>query len=167
MTAPASTSREALPLLGGILFGVAAGLPLSGLVGGFVMYLLVKDAETEARQGWELVPVVVASKALAAGDLVTHETMAQRLIPAQLVTESVVKPDSAHFLVDQTLTAPFAAGEPLRWGYFEVGSSSFNASAPQVLTDECKRAQASRPDVSRRERTAEEIRARLLKKGPR
>ncbi|MFP2904418.1 SAF domain-containing protein [Pyxidicoccus sp. 3LFB2] len=167
MTAPAPTSKGLRLLLGGVFVGLMMGLPLTGLVGGILAHVLVTEAADDARKGWELVPVIVASKALASGDPVTYEAIAERRLPARLVTSSFVKPDSARYIVSQALIAPLAAGEPLRWGSFEVGAPSFKAGAPQVLGEECKRAHDARPAASRPEQSAEQIRARLLEEAPR
>lgn len=100
--------------------GAALGLGMGGLVGGALSFVLTKKAEVEAHRGWNLMPVVVAARPLAPGTLVTMEDFSQRSIPEQLATASVVKPDSASYVLNQAVLVPVAAGEPLRWAYFEV-----------------------------------------------
>ncbi|MDX2014782.1 MAG: SAF domain-containing protein [Myxococcaceae bacterium] len=86
-----------------------------GLVGGAAAWTLAKRAELNARRGWYLVPVVVAAKDLTPGTLVTMETVTQRSIPEQFVTDSTVKPDSVKDVIGRPVTSPVAAGEALRW----------------------------------------------------
>jgi flagella basal body P-ring formation protein FlgA len=41
-------------------------------------------------------------------------------VPEQFVTTSVVKPDSASYIVDQKLLVPVQAGDPMLWSHFET-----------------------------------------------
>lgn len=120
--------------------GAALALPLGGAVGGAVSYVLAKKAEVEARRGWNLVPVVVAARPLAPGAQVQFEDISQRPVPEQFVTASVVKPDSASYVVKQAVLVPVAAGEPLRWAYFEVTKAASDEGAAGWLDSEEERA---------------------------
>ncbi len=66
-----------------------------------------------------LVPVVVALRDLPAGTVITFEVIAQRLVPKSAVTVSIVKPDSASYVVNQRTRLPILAAEPLLWAFFE------------------------------------------------
>ncbi len=100
-----------LPLLAALVLGLLAGA---------VAFWGIKRTEAEVRQGWNLVPVVVATRDLREGTLVTREMMAQRSIPEQFATTSVVKPDLASYLDNQKLLVPVQAGDPFLWTQFET-----------------------------------------------
>lgn len=123
--------------------GAALGLGMGSLVGGALSFVLTKKAEAEAHRGWDLVPVVVAAQAVAPGAEVTMEDITQRSIPEQLVTASVVKPDSASYVVKQQVLVPVAAGEPLRWGYFEVSKARGDDAPGKWLLEADERAACS------------------------
>lgn len=65
-----------------------------------------------------LVPVVVAVTDLPENTVVTLKMLSQRSIPAQLVTPSQVKPDSASSIVNQRLVVPLKSGESVLWSHF-------------------------------------------------
>ncbi|MFZ5441791.1 MAG: Flp pilus assembly protein CpaB [Myxococcota bacterium] len=113
---------------------LAAGLALLGF--GITFSALAK-AEADVRRGWNLVPVVVASTELSEGTVVTMEHLSQRSVPEQFVTSSVIKPDSASFVVGQRVMVAVAAGDPLLWSQFET-SRAMEHLAARVL----KRARA-------------------------
>lgn len=120
--------------------GAVIALPLGGAVGAAFGFVLAKKAEVEARRGWNLVPVVVAARPLAPGAEVQFEDISQRSVPEQFVTASVVKPDSASYVVRQPVLVPVAAGEPLRWSYFEATKATSEAGAAGWLDSEEERA---------------------------
>ncbi len=99
------------PLLIALVLGVLAGL---------VAYGAIKAREHEVRKGWNLVPVVVAAADIAEGSILAYEMIAQRPIPEQFVTSSVVKPDSVQYVVNQKVLVPIQAGDPLLWTHFET-----------------------------------------------
>lgn len=83
-------------------------------------YVRMRRAEQAIRHDWSLVPVVVAAQDLPEGTLVTMEMITQRNVPEQFVTSSVVKPDSASYIVNQRTLFPLQAGDPLLWTAFET-----------------------------------------------
>ena len=91
-----------------------------GLVAFLVSFSAIKKREADVRKGWNLVPVVVASVDVSEGTVVTMEMISQRSIPEQFVTSSVVKPDSASYVVNQKVLVPLQAGDPLMWSQFET-----------------------------------------------
>jgi pilus assembly protein CpaB len=78
------------------------------------------DARAAEPPSGSWVPIVVAARDLPAGSTVTFDDIQQRSVPAELVTSSVVKPDSANFIVNQKLLVPVLAGDPLLWSFFET-----------------------------------------------
>jgi pilus assembly protein CpaB len=97
----------------------------------------VKKREADVRKGWNLVPVVVAAVDLSEGTVVTMEMVSQRSIPEQFVTSSVVKPDSASYIVNQKVLVPLQAGDPLLWSQFET-----TRAAERLSTKVMKKARA-------------------------
>lgn len=107
----------------GFASGAMVGLALLCLGGGGG-YVWVKKAYADARKGWNLVPVVVAAVDIPEGATVTMEMISQRWVPEQFVTSSIVKPDSASYIVNQVALVPMIAGDPLLWSTFEAKQSS-------------------------------------------
>ncbi|MHB8878874.1 MAG: Flp pilus assembly protein CpaB [Myxococcaceae bacterium] len=91
-----------------------------GLLAGVVAYSAIKKKEADVRRGWNLVPVVVAASDISEGTVVTFDMISQRSVPEQFVTSSVVKPDSASYVVNQKVLVPVQAGDPLLWSQFET-----------------------------------------------
>lgn len=162
-----STPRKPLHkgmLAGGIVVGLGVGLVVGGFGAGFAAFTLVKKAEKEARAGWVLVPVVVAARDLEPGEPVAVTDMQQRSVPEQLVTSSVVRPESATFLVDQKLSVPVQQGEPLRWTYFATAAEKIKPEEVR-LSEECQRALDQQPGRPELDRTVTQIRERLVAEG--
>ncbi len=115
-------------------FFVGAGISVAlflvlGVIGGFAGYSAVKKAEHDARKGWNLVPVVVAAQDISENSVVAMEMISQRSIPEQFVTSSVVKPDSASYIVNQKVLVPVQAGDPLLWSQFETTKAAERLSS--------------------------------------
>ncbi|SEU18504.1 Flp pilus assembly protein CpaB [Stigmatella erecta] len=91
-----------------------------GLLAGIVAYSAIKKKEADVRRGWNLVPVVVAAQDIPEGTVISFEMISQRSVPEQFVTSSVVKPDSANYVVNQKVLVPLQAGDPLLWSQFET-----------------------------------------------
>lgn len=115
-----TNSRQGNSFLAGLLLGGVVGLAISMLLVGTAGFLWVKKKATDARRGWNLVPVVVASQDIPEGTVVTFDMINQRSMPEQFVTSSIVKPDSATYIVNQRILVPVQAGDPLLWSQFET-----------------------------------------------
>jgi pilus assembly protein CpaB len=100
-----------------------------GLLAGVVSYSAIKRKEKEVRAGWNLVPVIVAAQDIVEGASITYEMIAQRPIPEQFVTSSVIKPDSANYIVGQKVLVPIQAGDPLLWSQFETSKATERLSS--------------------------------------
>jgi serine/threonine-protein kinase len=74
--------------------------------------------------GEELVPIVVSAVDLPVGTVVTMDMLQQRVRPARLVTPSIVTPDAVSAIVDQRLTVPVLAGDPMLWTHFDAATQS-------------------------------------------
>jgi pilus assembly protein CpaB len=116
-----------------------------GLFAGIIAYSAIKKKESDVRKGWNLVPVVVAAVDISEGTVVTMEMVSQRSIPEQFVTSSVVKPDSASYVVNQKVLVPLQQGDPLLWSQFET-----TKAAERLSTKVQKKARAITIDAKSR-----------------
>jgi pilus assembly protein CpaB len=64
-------------------------------------------------------------------------------VPEQFVTSSVVKPDSASYVVNQKVLVPVQAGDPLLWSQFET-----TKAAERLSTKVAKKARALTVDMA-------------------
>ena len=81
-------------------------------------YLQQRQALIKARRGWDLVPIVVAGEDLEEGTVLLPSMIAQRPMPSQFVTASVVKPENYSYVVGQKLVVSLKKGDPLMWVEF-------------------------------------------------
>ena len=94
------------------VLGVAAGIAVTAIAG---------IPRLKKRTGCgDYVPVVVLAVDVPAGTPITFDMISQRSIPEALSTASLVKPDSASFVLHQRLLVGLKAGDMLRWGDFGV-----------------------------------------------
>jgi Flp pilus assembly protein CpaB len=137
----------------GVLSGFAVGflvLVLALFVGG---YAWAQKKVREAKEGWNLVPVVVAAQDIPEGTVVTFDAISQRSVPEQFVTSSVVKPDSVSYIVDQKILVPVQAGDPLLWSQFETKKKTGGLVAARdipvgaKLTEEDMEARGMDPEI--------------------
>ncbi len=105
---------------------IALGLGLLAAVAATTAWELAKR---NVRRGWNLVPVAVASREIPEGTMVTIEMIAQRAVPEQFVTSSVIKPEAASYVVNQQVLVPLQPGDPLLWSQFATTKASDRLSA--------------------------------------
>lgn len=91
-----------------------------GLLAGIIHVSAVRKERADARKGWNVVPVVVAAQDIPEGTVISYDMVAQRPVPDQFVTSSVVKPDSVTYVVGQKVLVPLQQGDPLLWSQFET-----------------------------------------------
>ncbi len=114
------------------------------VVGGAMAFSAIKKQERDVRSGWNLVPVVVAAVDIPEGTVVSMDMVSQRSVPEQFVTSSVVKPDSASYVVNQKVLVPVQAGDPLLWSQFET-----SRAAERLATRVQKKARAITIDAGK------------------
>ena len=148
--------------IGGMFTGIAVGVVAVGLSTGFFGYLRVKAATAAVRRGWALTTVVVAAEDLHPGEKVVFERISQRNIPEQIVTSSVIKPDSASYVLNLPLSVPVKAGDPMLWSDFAFSNpgKDVRKTDPPVF-EECQKAVGWSADATA-DATAEAIRARVV-----
>ena len=93
-----------------MLLGLLVGVPL----GGGLATLLVSRLQASTNQAWALVPVLVASREVAAGAVVRPDDLVESTFPGPLVTPSCATPDTKGRFVGQTMRWPVTAGVVLR-----------------------------------------------------
>lgn len=86
-----------------------------GLLAFFVSYSAIERKKAEAKEGWNLVPVLVANVDISEGTTLTSEMLAQNSIPEQFVTASVVTPAGHGTVVGQKVLVTLNRGDPLLW----------------------------------------------------
>jgi Flp pilus assembly protein CpaB len=117
----------------GAFSGGLIGFVVSALLVGMGGYAWVKKKEAEVRRGWNLVPVIVAAQDIPEDSVVTYDVISQRVVPEQFVTRSVVKPDSAQYIVKQRLLVPVQKGDMLLWSQFATQSQAQGLVAARDL----------------------------------
>ncbi len=115
--------RGKMPLIIAVALGSVAGL---------VSYSAVKRQAREARAGWNLVPVMVAAGEITEGSLLSWDNLAQRPVPEQFVTPSVVKPENASYIVGQKLLVPLQSGDLLTWSQLDAARTAERVSSTIV-----------------------------------
>jgi hypothetical protein len=101
-----------------ITLGVVVGLMMGCMAGGGAGWVVKTKIGNGARD-WQLVPVVVAAVDIEDDTVITFDMISQRSVPERFSTHSIVKPDSASYVVNQPVHAPLKAGDPLLWPEFE------------------------------------------------
>jgi Flp pilus assembly protein CpaB len=112
-----------------------AGLVLSSVGVAAAAFLAVTPRLEAMRKAWALTPVVVMAEDLRMGEPVIYDVISQRSIPAQFVTDSMVKPSDAPFVVGRPATMALQKGDVLLMGVFADHSAPdacFMAIAPKV-----------------------------------
>lgn len=104
----------------GVLLGLLSALLVLCVLSA-VGFAFVQARRAEARKGWNTVPILVAAVDVAPGERLVVEKLSQRSIPEQFVTSSVVKPDSASYVLNGTVRARLYAGDPVRWADVDDG----------------------------------------------
>lgn len=96
------------------------------------------------------VTVVIFTRELLPGDVVRMEDLARLDIDERFATASMVKPDSANFVVGQPIMVPAFAGDVAQWPMFDVPAEG----APDCL--EATKSEASAADLLARIRASVE-----------
>jgi Flp pilus assembly protein CpaB len=85
-------------------------------------YLGYGYALNAAREGWNLVPIVVVAVDVDANATITTDMVAQRAIPSQFANANVIRPAQYSFVIGQKVLVGLRKGDPLRWTQFELPS---------------------------------------------
>jgi pilus assembly protein CpaB len=96
---------------------IAMGLALAAAA---TAYIGIKSEQTRLMREWKKTSVVVASRDIQEGTVLSVDMIAERDIPEQFVTSSVVRPGSVDAVINQKVVVPLQAGDPLLWTQFET-----------------------------------------------
>lgn len=94
---------------------IAIGL---GLVAALLAHRTLKHKEEKIKEGWTLVPVVVANRDIVEGSVLDYEMVARMDMPDRFVTPSVVKPGQFEKVIGQKLMVPVQRGDLILWSHF-------------------------------------------------
>jgi pilus assembly protein CpaB len=111
------------------------------VLGGGAVYLsnkVIRDRmnllEEEAKRGKKMVKIVVPTKDLERGDVITPDAMAMRDVPQDFVSHLAVKPEQFDDLINQRLSSPIKRGEALTQMHTEgAGARLFSATLRKGL----------------------------------
>jgi hypothetical protein len=148
--------------LGGLLTGLAGGIPIAGFVAAHLSSDIVEKARREARRDWQLAQAVVSRQELAPGEAITYDGLTLRPFPARMLTSSLIRPDDGPRIYNQLATAPIQAGELVRWGFVPPRPMQLELEELQIAA-ECEHALESQPDADELERTVDQIRERMIR----
>jgi pilus assembly protein CpaB len=116
---PAVTNRFSM---GSAVLGFFVGVVTAAVLGGVAGYSWLLKREADVRRGWNLVPVVVVAQDIPKGQVLTYEMLAQRPIPEQFNTASVVHPADAQKVENRLLLVPVRKGDALLWS--QIGEAA-------------------------------------------
>ena len=122
----------------GLLIGLVVGLTGGVMLSGIVAFTWAKTSAAKAREGWNLVPVIITNEDLPEGTVVGFHHLAQRSIPEQFATSSIIKPDGAESIVNQKLRVSLKAGDPLLHSYFAASPAKPGPEGQAVGSDSAR-----------------------------
>ncbi len=101
------------------LFIIACGL---GILSAFLAVAYLKAREEALQQQYlsqqaNVIPVVVASSDMQAGDIINNGNMSIRQIPAEFVMSDIIVPDDFHLAEGRNLLQPVSNGKPVPWAF--------------------------------------------------
>lgn len=94
--------------------GLIVGFVLGTVVGGLLVYGARQRHDQMLAAGWTTTKVVVAGAAMKAGSPIRMDALAQRPIPDQFLTGSVVRAKGAQGVVGKRTLIDLAPGDPIR-----------------------------------------------------
>ncbi len=88
------------------------------LLAALLVWKKLQHEEEKVREGWTLVPVVVANRDVQEGTVLDYDMVAKMKMPEQFVTPSVVKPSQFDKVIGQKLMVPLQRGDLILWSHF-------------------------------------------------
>ena len=77
-----------------------------------------QELAEKIKEGWTLMPVVVANRDIVEGSVLDYEMVAKMQMPEQFVTPSVVAPEQFEKVIGQKLMVPLQRGDLILWSHF-------------------------------------------------
>lgn len=123
-----------------------AGLVVAFVAVAAVAWFTIAPRIAEVRNTWALKSVVVMQQDLPVGESITFDTLTQRYLPAQFVTDSMVAPDDVSGVVNRPAPVPLKAGDVLLWGMF-ADHSATDACFTSIIAKVRAAGEAARADA--------------------
>ena len=98
--------RGKLPLIIAVILGGLASL---------LVWVQLDKWKNEARQGWELKPVIVAAETLQPGTFISNELLRHEQMPSRFIYDGVLQPRDLDFAIGREVLFPIKANEPIHW----------------------------------------------------
>ncbi len=89
-----------------------------GLVAALLAFKTMQRQEARVKEGWNLVPVVVATRDIMEGTVLDYDMVASSKMPQQFVTPSVVVPKQFEKVIGQKLMVPLQQSDLILWSHF-------------------------------------------------
>lgn len=105
------------------------------LLAGVLGYLGLRDREKTLRAGWDTISVVVASKDLPEGTVLSEDNLEASAMPERFFSGSMLRPEEigTKHVLGRKVSVPMAKGDPLLWTFIEsIGSG--NARLSDAIT---------------------------------
>lgn len=108
---------------------IAGGL---AIIAALVAWLGLTQKEREIRAGWDLVPAVVAKRAINEGELLTPDNITEGMIPERFFTNSVISSSEAKRVLGRRASVAMSEGDPLLLSH--IATTSGEQRLAQVVS---------------------------------
>lgn len=119
-------SEKTSPFLKGLISGVSVGVVLLVLCS-VAIAVWMRNSAVNAKKGWNLVPVLVASADVMPGTRLTRAHLEPRTMPEQFVTSATVKPEQLGEVLGHPLRFVLPKGSMLTWPRVELDGPAWFA----------------------------------------
>ncbi len=117
--------KKSLPLIVAILLGLLAVLGVRNFI---------KKKDEAYKLKWDTKSVLVAKKAVKAGQRLAPEMLGKREFPKKMLPENTVNPDQAQDILNQPVNRDLYPGEPILWSF--LGGEEKGKSLSNVIRTE-------------------------------
>ncbi|HLV60546.1 MAG TPA: SAF domain-containing protein [Fredinandcohnia sp.] len=97
----------------GMIVGFLIGLPLAGMVAGFVAWAATQRRAQELAGDYQQYQVVIVTQPIRAGEPLRAAQVARRPVPAMVVSANTVSPDEINDLLGKPPSIDFEPGDLL------------------------------------------------------
>jgi len=109
-----ATSKISFPeITKGMIVGFLIGLPMAGMVGGFVSWVATQKRARELAGDYQQYQVVIVTRPIRAGEPLEAKSIARRPVPAMVVSANTVSPDEVNELLGKAPLVGFEPGDLL------------------------------------------------------
>lgn len=108
-------------LTGSMIIGFLIGLPLAGMVAGFVSWAALQRRSEELAGDFSLTQAVMVVEPILAGEMLEVKKLAKRPVPLFVTSPNSVAPDEVEDLRGQEILIGFQPGDILLRSAFGLG----------------------------------------------